>query len=287
MLVLENDQFKQREDVQIDPEDRGYQFGDGIYEVIRVYDGQPFLLGEHIERLVRSAREIKLPLPLSAEKLEGKVTELIAQAGSSSTGVTNATGNVYVQITRGVAPRTHQFPKNPQPKLIGYFIPAERPHTAMANGIKAITAPDIRWLRCDIKSLNLLGSALAKQEAVERGCQEAILHRDEVVTEGSSTNVFIVTDGMLRTHPANHLILHGITRATVRQCAEQLNLHVSEAPFTLRELLAADEVFITGTTVEISPVIEIDARPIGNGSPGPVTRRLQQAFAELIDQGVK
>ena len=156
------------------------------------------------------------------------------------------------------------------------------PRDLHAEGIRAITTDDIRWLRCDIKSLNLLGSVLAKQKAVEQGCQEAILHRSDTVTEGSSTNVFIVKNGTLYTHPANHLILHGITRHAAIQLAEKLNTNVKETPFKREDLYEADEVFVTGTSIEICPVTHVDNRAIGNGQPGDVTKQLQRAFYDLI-----
>lgn len=275
MLVLENDQIKKRENVQIDLEDRGYQFGDGIYEVIRVYNGRPFFIEGHMQRLERSARELKLKLPLTIQQLQEKIAELIAHARLK-------TGNVYLQVTRGAAPRNHPFPHSPRPVLTGYVIPGDRPYDMLTNGISAITAEDIRWLRCDIKSLNLLGSVLAKQKAAEHGCDEAILHRNETVTEGSSTNFFIVKDNTLMTHPANNLILHGITRATAIHLAEKLNIKVDETPFQRKHIFDADEAFITGTTLEACPVTHVDDRPIGDGRPGDVTKRLQQAFDELI-----
>ena len=275
MLVLVNDQIKRREDVRIDLEDRGYQFGDGIYEVISVYNGQPFLMDQHMQRLERSARELMLDLPVSTGRLKEKVQALIEQEGRS-------TCSVYLQVTRGAAPRRHPFPTSATPVLTGYIVDSNPPRDLHAEGIRAITTDDIRWLRCDIKSLNLLGSVLAKQKAVEQGCQEAILHRGDTVTEGSSTNVFIVKKGTLYTHPANHLILHGITRHAAIQLAEKLNTNVKETPFKREDLYEADEVFVTGTSIEICPVTHVDNRAIGNGQPGDVTKQLQQAFYDLI-----
>lgn len=277
MLILQNDEIKERNDVHIDPEDRGYQFGDGIYEVIRVYNGKPFLMDGHMQRLERSARELKLELPLTIPQIGEKVAELIEREQCE-------TCNVYLQITRGAAQRSHPFPISSKPMLTGYIMPGDRPDDILRNGIKAITTEDIRWLRCDIKSLNLLGSVLAKQKAVEQGCGEAILHRDEVVTEGSSTNFFIVKGECLFTHPANNLILHGISRSAVIRLAEQLNIEVKETPFRRDDIFGADEAFVTGTTVEVCPVTHVDGRSIGNGQPGKMTKRLQQAFETLIEE---
>ncbi|SMO39332.1 D-amino-acid transaminase [Melghirimyces algeriensis] len=276
MIILLDDQLVSRRQAQVDIEDRGYQFGDGIYEVIRVYEGNMYCLDPHVNRFMKSAEEIRLSLPFSSERLKDLLQELVSHNRLQE-------GNVYLQASRGTAPRTHAFPsKNTQPNIVAYTMKAPRPFEALKKGIQAITDEDIRWLRCDIKSLNLLGAVLAKQNAVDRGCQEAILHRDGRVTEGSSTNVFIVQDGQLYTHPANHLILHGITRQVVLNIAHELNIPVNEKVTSVDKLFQADEVFITSTTMEVTPVVSIDGRPVGEGKPGPITRRLQEAFEKQI-----
>ncbi|GGE10060.1 D-alanine aminotransferase [Marinithermofilum abyssi] len=274
-MILWHDTLIARERAQVDIEDRGYQFGDGIYEVIRVYGGKIFCLSEHLDRFERSAREIKLDLPYSLERLGSLLEDLVRQNQLTD-------GTVYLQASRGAAPRNHPFPEKAVPVIVAYTKEAPRPMSYLQDGIHTITQEDIRWLRCDIKSLNLLGAVLAKQAAVERGCQESILHRDGRVTEGSSTNVFIVKDGELRTHPANNLILHGITRAVVLELAQELAIPVKETPFFVEELFRADEIFVTSTTMEIAPVVSIDGRKTGSGHPGPVTRRLQEAFEKRI-----
>lgn len=275
MTILFNDKLIARDEARVDVEDRGYQFGDGVYEVIRVYGGQLFCLDEHLDRLERSAQEIRLPLPYSREQAKRLLLQLI-EANQLKDGY------VYVQITRGTAPRDHAFPTKSEPVLTAYTVEAERPTELMKNGIRAITQEDIRWLRCDIKSLNLLGAVLAKQAAVDAGAQEAILHRNGTVTEGSATNVFIVKNGIMWTHPANHLILHGITRAVTLKLAEKEGIPVREEAFSLEALRSADEVFITSTTKEIVPVVEVDGIPVSMGQPGWVTRKLQQAFEQKI-----
>lgn len=275
MIILYGNQFKKREEAQIDIEDRAYQFGDGIYEVIRVYHGKPFYMKEHLERLERSAKKIRINLPYSLRRLEELLNQLMKQNDFTQ-------GNLYLQVSRGTAPRTHAFPANSTPLLIAYPLPADRPVKEQTEGISTITAEDIRWLWCDVKSLNLLGAVLAKQEAYDHHCQEAILLRDGIVTEGSSTNLFIVKDGMLLTHPADHFILHGITRKITLQLADQLQIPVSEKKFGKESLFDADEIFITSTTMEICPVVEVDGKTIGDGRPGPLTRQLQEAFKRLI-----
>ncbi|SDW31122.1 D-alanine transaminase [Marininema mesophilum] len=275
MTILFNDQLTERNDVTIDIEDRGYQFGDGIYEVIRVYNGKAFYLEEHIKRLVRSANELRIALPYHEDRLTSLLEELVTRNQLIE-------GNIYLQVSRGVAPRSHPFPEHSKAVIIGYTFDAPRPLSLLEKGVATILTEDIRWLRCDIKSLNLLGAVLAKQEAVEASCQEAILHRNGTVTEGSSTNVAIIKEGILYTHPANNLILHGITRNVILELARELGIPVREEAPTKEELFVADEVFITSTTMEIAPVISIDGKTIGSGTPGPLTRQLQEAFEAKI-----
>lgn len=275
MLILLNDRLIPRSEAKVDIEDRGYQFGDGIYEVIRVYGGKTFYLEDHLLRLEKSAREIRLPLPWDVQLLTERINRLVEANRLQD-------GTIYMQITRGAAPRNHAFPEKTEPVLVAYTAEAPRPAAMLKDGIRTCTLQDIRWLRCDIKSLNLLGAVLAKQEALERGCKEAILVRDGTVTEGSASNVFMVKNGILYTHPANNLILHGITRAIVLKCAGEAGIPVKEEAFSVDALHDADEVFITGTMVEVCPVTHVDDRKIGSGVPGPVTRRLQQAFDEQI-----
>jgi D-alanine transaminase len=274
--VLMNDKIYSRENALVDIEDRAYQFGDGIYEAIRVYNGSSFMMDEHMSRLARSAKEIQLNLSFSIEELKNRLKELISLNALKD-------GIIYLQISRGTAPRLHDFPVPAVPaQLIAYTKKLERPTTLLKNGIHTILTEDIRWLRCDIKSLNLLGNVLAKQKAVDAKCYEAILHRGQVITEGSSTNFFIVQDGILYTHPANNLILNGITRVKVLELCDTLKVGVEEKSFTIDQCLQADEAFITSTTNEVMPVIKVNDQEIGPGIPGPITVMLQQAFADLF-----
>ncbi|HET7580376.1 MAG TPA: D-amino-acid transaminase [Bacillales bacterium] len=274
-MILFQNQFMDRKDAVVDIEDRGYQFGDGIYEVIRVYGGRFFGLEGHMERLVRSTGEISMELPMPADEMEKKLTELV-QANNLEDGI------VYLQITRGAAPRSHEFPLEPKGVLTAYTKEMPRPLELMKNGIQTVLTEDVRWLRCDIKSLNLLANVMAKQEAKERGCTEAVFHRGDTVTEGSSSNLLIVKNGEVQTHPANNLILNGITRKKVFELAENLGLKVTEEAFTIDELFNADEAFITSTTSEVTPVVQVDDTTIGTGQPGQVTRKLQEAFEAAI-----
>lgn len=267
--------FLPPEEVRISPEDRGYYFGDGVYEVFRVYGGRLFEPGLHLERLKRSAAGIRMELPYDEEGWRRNLDELITRSLLKE-------GTVYLQITRGTAPRNHLFPKEAEPVVMAYSHEVARPAAAMEAGVAAITLEDTRWLHCDYKTLNLLANVIAKQTAADRGAADAILHRGGIVTESSASNVMIVSGGRLITHPANHLILHGVTRAVVLKLAAQAEIPVLEQAFTVDELLEADEVLLTGTTIEITPVVRVDDRPIGSGIPGPLTRRLQREFEALI-----
>ncbi len=293
-MILFNDRFVSKEEVHVSMDDRGYYFGDGIYEVFRIYNGILFEKEAHLERLTRSAEAVRIPLPCSLTELERRLERLVALNGINE-------GTLYMQITRGEAKRAHPFPEDTKPVLTGYCTEVTRPMKAMMEGITAVTLPDIRWLRCDIKSLNLLPNILAKQEAVELGRGEAILHRDGIVTECSASNIMIVKKGTIYTHPANHYILHGITRALILKLAEEASIKVMEQTFSLDELYGADEAFICGTTVEITPIISVDGQPVGNqwdklklgepgettevahvSQPGMITRTLQTALSRYI-----
>ncbi|AGK55251.1 D-amino-acid transaminase [Bacillus sp. 1NLA3E] len=271
-----NGEFVERSQAKVDIEDRGYQFGDGIYEVIRVYNGTMFAEQDHLLRLVECAKKINLVLSLSIAEMKKQLQTLIVK---NELGF----GIVYLQFTRGVAPRNHAFPV---PSTIGSFVAytkeLERPLTSINSGIKAALVDDIRWFHCDIKSLNLLGNLLAKQQAVEAGCGEAILHRDKTITEGSSSNISIIKNGVLRTHQADRYILNGITRQQMLAICRKNEITVEEKAFTVEELLSADEVFISSTTAEITPVVEISGTKIGNGVPGSITTKLQHLLEAEI-----
>jgi len=275
--VLWNDRLVKDEEIRLSKEDRGYQFGDGIYEVIRVYEGNMFTATEHIDRLYESADKIKLVIPFTKDVFHKMMYDLI-----EVNEVT--TGQVYVQITRGSSARTHQFPTSGvDPVITAYTKEVERPVTQMANGVSAKTVEDVRWLRCDIKSLNLLGNVLAKQEAYEAGCYEALLHRGDTITEGSSSNMYGIKDGVLYTHPATNLILNGITRRVLLSCCEEIGLQVVEQPMSLADLFANDEFFMSSTTAEIMPIVMINGEKIGTGIPGEWTKKLQIAFEAKIN----
>ncbi|GFZ75598.1 D-alanine aminotransferase [Compostibacillus humi] len=274
MKMLLNDSMIERTNI-VDIEDRGYQFGDGIYEVIGVYEGRTFLLDEHLQRLQRSASELRISLPYTLENLKAKLNELV-KVNELNEGV------IYLQVTRGTAERWHQFPENTRPNLVAYTKEEEVMTELEESGAKAVLTEDIRWLRCDIKTLNLLPNVLAKQKAIENGAVEAIMHRGNIVTEGSASNVFIVKDGTVYTHPANNYILNGITRQKVLEICRKNKIAVHEETFTVDDLFQADEVFITATKLDIIPIIQVNERIIGNGKRGKVAETLLQDFRASI-----
>lgn len=259
-------------------EDRGHQFGDGIYEVTKVYNGRCFALKRHMDRAYRSLRELRIPIVYTYEELEEMHNLLIKESGITE-------GGIYLQITRGVAPRAHGFPEHVVPRLTMSIRPASSNANLLENGVKGLLIPDERWLRCDIKSLNLLGNILGKQRAQEAGCYEAIQIRNDVITEGTSSNFFIIKDGILWTHPVSNLILKGVTRSIiVEEIAPALDLTILEKTFTPDFAKKADEAFVSGTTSEIMPILSLDGIKIGNGDVGPITRQLQQAYNAIIDK---
>lgn len=277
--VLYHDQILKSGSIPVDPEDRGYLFGDGIYEVVFVYDCKPFAFNEHFDRFEQSASKLELAMPYDIATFKHLTEELITK-----NNIVN--GMVYIQMTRGVAPRNHLYERNMQSVVTGFAksVSLDAIEKSQSKGIQTYLTEDIRWLRCDIKSLNLLGNVMAKRKAADFDCQEAIQHRDGEVTEGSSSNVFIVKNGTLKTHPATNLILNGITRQVVLKIAEQLQVPVLEESFTVEELLDADEVFITSTTMEVTPVVKLKGKQEQSFKIGPVTSELQKHFKTQIEK---
>jgi D-alanine transaminase len=281
--VYLNGEFIPKERATISVEDRGFIFGDGIYEVVRVIDGRIFEWPAHAARLARGLTGIRIPLDASAiEGLKNVCERLV-----TDNGLADGEATVYMQVSRGAAPRTHQFP--PAGTAPTVYASASRfivPRDQRENGVKAITFPDFRWLRCDLKTVNLLGAVLARQAATEAGAYEAILLRDGIVTEGAATNAFAVVDDVLRTHPLGNLILPGITRQVVVELMQENGITLVEKPVTQSELLRASELFIVGTTTDVTPVIALDGKPVGAGTPGPVTKRLQALLESRLYSAV-
>lgn len=275
MIYFINGQFVDKEAVHLSMDDRGYYFGDGVYEVIKIYDGKLYTATEHLARFFRSATEIQMTIPYTEQQLI-EIAEQLADLNQIQVG------HVYMQITRGIAPRMHHFPTVLSPVLTAYAVHNPRPEQQIAHGVHVKSVKDIRWMRCDIKSLNLLGNVLAKQEAFEAGCQEAMLVRDGLVTEGSASNIFGVKNGKVYTHPATNMILNGITRQVVLSLCKELDLPVSDKAFSYEEALAMDELFLTSTTAEVTPIVKVDEQQVGDGSPGATTKALQHAFSKRV-----
>ncbi len=257
--------------------DRGFLFGDSIYEVFRLYRGRMWLEEAHFGRLERSLREMMFE-PLDYERLRARIEQTIAASAIRE-------GTVYIQITRGVAPRLHAFPNPPVPPTELIIVRAYNDtETAKLRetGVPVITQPDLRWRRCDVKSTNLLANVLANETAHRNHAYEAILVRDGHVTEATHSSLLWVRDGRLQATPEGPEILPGTTRQGLPAIAREAGLPIEEASISLEELRAADEVILTGTTIEVLPVVTIDGEPVGDGTPGPATRRLQEAFRKAV-----
>jgi D-alanine transaminase len=261
-------------------EDRGYQFADGVYEVIALYDGRLLDAPAHLARLERSLRDISIPMPMTRAALDCVITQLIRRNQHRRNGL------IYMQVTSGVALRNHLA--NPsKPVLTLSLNPAKYPdaHT-LAQGVRVITTPDERWARCDIKSIALLANVIARKKAQAAGAREAWLVADDAaqtITEGSLSNAFIVKDGTLITHPLTHAILGGITRDVILTLAKQHGISVKESPFSLQDAYAADEAFVSGASSFVLPVTRIDDTTIAGGKVGPITQQLIAAYAAHIE----
>ncbi|RSL30957.1 D-amino-acid transaminase [Salibacterium salarium] len=269
--VLMKNHIINRDEAYINFDDRGYYFGDGIYEVIRIYNGSPFLWEEHFDRFLRSAEELDIVLPQSLNKIKQNILTLITK-----NNVIN--GTVYLQMTRGEQERNHLYNRDITPVITAFTKEGGVPVHQQKHGISLWSLEDIRWLRCDIKTINLLGNVMSKRKAEDMGSQEALLHRGHIVTEGSSSNVFIVKNGTLYTHPANHYILNGITRLYVEQLADNEHIPLQKEAFTTEDAQQADEMFVTSTSLEIVPVTKVQGTIRSDFPIGPVTRKLQHAF---------
>ncbi|MBH0192262.1 MAG: D-amino-acid transaminase [Nitrospira sp.] len=274
-IAFVNGRFLPWKDAVVSIDDRGFQFGDGVYEVIRTYRGAPFELAAHLARLERSTKELNLVQPYSRAQWTQWIQQGLGQAGYQE-------AKVYVQITRGTAPRDHAFPSGVLPTVV-MTIRELHPLSLQLrqDGVTARTCDDLRWSRCDIKSLNLLGNVLAREEARKAGVFEAILVKDGLVTEGSLSNVMAVRSGTLVTAPEGPRILSGVTRTVVLELARKEEIPVEEQFLSLDALYGADEVFLTGTTLEVLGVVRIDGNTIGSGRPGPITKTLAARWSIL------
>ena len=274
-IAYVNGRFTRHRDAAVHIEDRGYQFGDAVYEVIAIQDGRFVDEEPHLDRLDRSLGELRMAAPVAMSALKRILRETVRR-----NRVRN--GIVYLQISRGVARRDHSFPAHRNSALVVTARSTRRKSKAMASGISVVTTEDLCWKRCDIKTVGLLPNVLAKQMASEAGAYEAwMVAADGSVTEGTSANAWIVTAGReVVTRPPTNAILNGITRRTVRAIAEKAGYTVVERNFTLDEACNAAEAFLTSTTSHVMPVVGIDGKPVGAGSPGPLTAALQAHYAD-------
>ena len=277
MMVFFNHQFIPKTQVRIDPDDRGFLFADGAYEVIRCYRGKQFKANEHIARLNRSLGFLRIHLPLEVN-LQEIGSRLIEQ-----NKLQDEDASIYIQVTRGSALRKHAFPdEDISPTLYVGVSSFQRPVEKQKQGVKVILVPDNRWARCDIKSISLLPNVLASQRAKEENAEEAIFVRDNVVLEGSHSSFCGVFDNCVRTAPKSNYILPGITREVVLELCRALNITVEESPISVEKLKEADESMLLSTSLEVTPVVQVDEWKVGNAKPGAIARKLQQAFEELI-----
>ena len=278
-IAYVNGHYVQHAEAAVHIEDRGYQFADGVYEVCGIRNGKLVDETRHLDRLERSLSELRIPMPVSRRAMQHLLRETVRRNRIR-------TGIVYLQVTRGVAPRDHAFPKASIPALVITAKRADPSKLAKAEtGVAVVTRPDQRWARRDIKSVALLPNILAKQSAREAGAYEALLVDDHgEVTEGSSTNAWIVDkEGRLITRPLGHDILNGVTRQVLVEAARAEGIEVVERPFTVEEAKGASEVFISASSVPVIPVISIDGKPVSGGKPGPLGARLRAAYWRLAE----
>lgn len=277
--VFLNGEYLPADQAHVSVLDRGFLLGDGVYEVIPVYQGLPFCLNEHLQRLQRSLDGVRMANPYSIEQW----SEIIARLVKDNEGENQA---VYLQVTRGVAPRDHVFPEGVEPTAFVMTNPIKPlPEWYKQDGIKAITVKDIRWAQCDIKAITLLPNSLLRQQAQDAGAQEAILIRDGYMTEGSASNSYAVLDGVIYTAPKDEKILPGITRDVVLGLARSAGVSYREQAVSAEQLKQADEIWISSSTRELLPVTTLDDAPVGNGKPGPVWQQLDALYQRFKTEG--
>lgn len=272
MDVYLNGRFVPYDSAAVPLEDRGLQFSESIYEVVRVYRGRPFEMDRHMGRFRASAQAIGLDLGSRIEELESGVARLVERSGLQDAAI-------YIQATSGAAPRAHLRPSGLEPTVLAMVGPiAPLPRRIVEEGLSAITVPDDRWARCYVKTTMLVSNALAKRRAAAAGCDDAIFVRDGFAMEATAANLFAVFDGELHTPPASNYILHGVTRAVLLEIAEQLSIPAIEGPIPVDRLYGAQELFLTGTVSQLGAITTLDRKTIGSGRPGPMVARLREAY---------
>jgi D-alanine transaminase len=276
-IAYVNGEFLPLERAMVHVEDRGFQFADGVYEVVRTYGGRSFAIEEHLARLSRSLEAIELKAPLAVEGLRSVIEEGVKRSGF-------AEAVIYLQITRGCAPRHRAMPKDAKPTIV--MTVRELPLHATklpTDGITVITLPEFRWARCDVKSIALLPSVLAYQAARKAGANDAVfVEEDGTVNEATAGNIFLVQQGRVRTPPKSTHILAGVTRDKILAASRGARIETLEEQIVKADLFAADEIFLTSTTSEVVPVVAVDGKPVGSGKPGPVSAKIYEQFARMF-----
>ncbi|HEX5393710.1 MAG TPA: D-amino acid aminotransferase [Rhodocyclaceae bacterium] len=275
-LVYLNGQYQPIDEAKVSVMDRGFLFGDGIYEVVPVYGRNPFRLAEHLQRLDRSLAQVRIANSHSADQWAELIAPIIADEQSDDQ-------SIYIQVTRGAAPvRNHAFPKESVPTVFIMGEPLKVPDANLkAQGVAAVSAADNRWLRCDIKSISLLANCLLRQQAVDAGCAETVMFRDGILTEGAAANIFVVKKGLLLAPQKNHLMLPGITYDVVLELAEKHRLAYQVRDITDAEVRDADELWLCSSTREVLPIVTLDGRPIADGKPGPIYRSMDNWYQQF------
>jgi D-alanine transaminase len=274
-MVFLNGKLVPAEQASVSVLDRGFIFGDGIYELVPVYSRVPFRLDEHLVRLERSLGETRIPNPYSRAQWRSHIYQLIDAQPFEDQGV-------YFQVTRGVAKRDHAFPKKADPTVFMMSNPlVNPPREQVEKGAAAVSAVDNRWLRCDIKSISLIGNVLLRELSAQAGAAETILFRDGKLTEASASNVFVVKDGVIRSPAKSNLILPGITYDVVVELAAAANLPLKFEEVSEQQVRGADEIWVTSSSREVLAIVELDGKRIGEGKPGPVFRRIYDAYQEF------
>jgi len=277
--VFLNGEYLPADQAQVSVLDRGFLLGDGVYEVIPVYNGLPFRLKEHLQRLQRSLDGVRMANPYDEAGWGEIISKLVKQNGDGNQGV-------YLQVTRGVAPRDHVFPEGVEPTAFVMTNPIKPlPDWYKQDGIKAITVNDIRWAQCDIKAITLLPNSLLRQQAQDAGAQEALLIRDGYMTEGSASNSYAVIDGVIFTAPKDEKVLPGITRDLVLELAAAAGISYREEAVTAEQLTQADEIWISSSTRELLPVTTLDGQAVGTGKPGPLWQQLDALYQRYKLEG--
>ncbi|HEU0230012.1 MAG TPA: D-amino acid aminotransferase [Burkholderiaceae bacterium] len=275
-IVYVNGEHVRLGDAKISVLDRGFIFGDGIYEVVPAYNGKPFRMKEHLARLQRSLGAIRIETGKSTADWENLVHDMLKRSGLGDC-------MVYLQVTRGVAKRDHGFPQDCEPTVFCMVSPFKRPDAhKREDGLSVVSMPDSRWLHCEIKSVSLLGNVLAKQYAVDAGVDEVVQFRDGHLSEGSSCNIWVVKDGVLLAPVRDHYILEGIRYAFLEQLAAKAGVKFQSRVITKQEVEEADELMLSSATKEVLPITRYEGKPVGQGKPGPVYAKLRAGYDEAI-----